>query len=155
MKEKAFRRILKPAALLIAAVSVLGGAVLANGAPAAPGQEEKSGLSSNRVPALIPIDPQMVQDQQDMTWNDYHPIPGKNWADAKLDPPRKMRISLIAIDFPDQPFVITLPRKSDLFGNPQIEPVPREKVPQFYADFYNTPGPINHGQTINGYWKEQ
>ncbi|RDJ93453.1 hypothetical protein B4Q13_21800, partial [Lacticaseibacillus rhamnosus] len=64
-------------------------------------------------------------------------------------------VALVAVDFPDQPFVITLPKHSDPFGNPQIDPVPRSQVPQFYGDFYNTPGPINHGQTINGYWMEQ
>jgi M6 family metalloprotease-like protein len=90
-----------------------------------------------------------------MTWNDYHPIPGKNWADPALKPGRQIRIALVAIDFPDQPFVVTLPKKSDPFGNPQIDPIPREKVAQFYADFYNTPGEVNHGRTINGYWMEQ
>ena len=28
-----------------------------------------------------PIDPQVWQDQQDMTWDDYRPVPGANWAD--------------------------------------------------------------------------
>ena len=103
-----------------------------------------------------PIDPQRVQDQDTMTWADYRPIPGVNWADPALTPTKKQfRVALIAVDFPDQPFVITLPKHSDLFGNPQIDPVARERVPQFYADFYNTPGPLNHGQTINGYWMEQ
>jgi M6 family metalloprotease-like protein len=90
-----------------------------------------------------------------MTWADYHPMPDKNWADPALTAGRKLRIALVAVDFPDQPFVITLPKGSDLFGNPQIDPVPRAQVPQFYADFFNKPGPINHGQTINGYWMEQ
>ena len=91
-----------------------------------------------------------------MTWADYHPIPGVNWADPALVPAKKQfRVALIAVDFPDQPFVITLPKKSDLFGNPQIDPVAREQVPQFYADFFNKPGELNHGQTINGYWMEQ
>jgi M6 family metalloprotease-like protein len=54
-------------------------------------------------------------------------------------------VALLAVDFPDQPFVITLPKHSDLFGNPQIDPVAREKVPQFYADFYNKPSALNHG----------
>ena len=111
--------------------------------------------SCGKEAALPPIDPQIVQDQDDMTWDDYTPIPGKNWADPSLVPPRQMKIALIAIDFPDQPFVITLPKHSDPFGNPQIDPVPREDVPQFYADFYNTPSEVNHGQTINGYWMEQ
>ena len=107
-------------------------------------------------PASTPIDPQKVQDQQDMTWADYHPIPGANWADPSLTPSKKQfKVALIAVDFPDQPFVVTLPKHSDLFGNPQIDPIAREKVPQFYADFYNTPSAVNHSQTINGYWMEQ
>ena len=115
--------------------------------------------TTSQVPAnafvLTPIDPQKVQDQDNMTRDDYHPIPGKNWADPSLVPPRQMKIALVAIDFPDQPFVITLPKYSDPFGNPQIDPVQRNEVPQLYADFYNTPSEVNHGQTINGYWMEQ
>lgn len=102
-----------------------------------------------------PLDPQQVQDQDDMTWADYKPIPGINWADPSLKPEREFRIALVAIDFPDQPFVITRPKHSDLFGNPQVNPISRDKVPQFYADFWLKPGRINHGQTINGYWMEQ
>ena len=91
-----------------------------------------------------------------MTWADYQPIPGVDWADPSLVPSKKQfKVALVAVDFPDQPFVITLPKHSDLFGNPQIDPVPRAQVPQFYADFYNKPGPLNHGHTINGYWMEQ
>ena len=51
--------------------------------------------------------------------------------------------------------MITQPKKSDPFGNPQIDPVPRADVPKFYADFYNTPNAVNKGHTINGYWMEQ
>lgn len=102
-----------------------------------------------------PIDPQRVQDQDHMTWNDYRPIPGRNWADPALKPERGFRLAVVAIDFSDQPFVITLPQGSDPFGNPQIGPVARDKVQQFYADFFMKPGEINHGQTINGYWMEQ
>ena len=105
---------------------------------------------------LRPIDPQRVQDQDDMTWADYKAIPGINWADPNRVPTRRQfKVALVAIDFDDQPFVITQPKQSDLFGNPQIDPVPREKVAQFYADFFNTPSALNHGQTINGYWMEQ
>ncbi len=104
---------------------------------------------------LPPIDPQRVQDQDDMTWEDYHPIPGKNWADPSLKPERPFRLAVVAIDFPDQPFVITLPKGSDPFGNPQIDPIPRDQVPQFYADFFTKPGKANHAQTITGYLMEQ
>ena len=103
----------------------------------------------------VPIDPQSVQDQDDMTWNDYNPIPGKNWADPSLVPERKFRMALVAVDFPDQPFVITLPKNSDLFGNPQIDPVKREDVAKFYSAFWLIPSAVNLGQTINGYWMEQ
>lgn len=102
-----------------------------------------------------PIDPQRVQDQDTMTWADYRPIPGRDWADPSLKPARGFRLAVVGIDFPGQPFVITMPKGSDPFGNPQIEPVPRERVPQFYADFWMKPGDVNHGQTINGYWMEQ
>jgi M6 family metalloprotease-like protein len=116
-------------------------------------------LASRLLPAqkpfLKPIDPQIVQDQDDMTWNDYRPIPGKNWADPSLMPQRKFRMALVAVDFPDQPFVITLPKGSDLFGNPLADPVKREDVPRFYSEFWLKPSEVNHGQTINGYWMEQ
>jgi len=108
---------------------------------------------SRQMPS--PLDPQQVQDQDDMTWDDYRPIPGHDWADPALVPQRAFRIALVAIDFPDQPFVITMSRQSDPFSNPQVDPVPREAVAQFYADFFLKPGPLNHGQTINGYWMEQ
>ncbi len=90
-----------------------------------------------------------------MTWDDYRPIPGRNWADPALKPEKGFKLAVVGIDFPGQPFVITLPKGSDPFGNPQIEPVAREKVPQFYADFFMKPSAVNHGQTINGYWMEQ
>jgi hypothetical protein len=76
-----------------------------------------------------PIDPQRWQDQQDMTWSDYRPVPGANWADpARVPTQRLLRVAVVAVDFPDQPFVITRPRLSDPFGNPQIDPVPRQDV---------------------------
>jgi M6 family metalloprotease-like protein len=115
---------------------------------------EAVALSQN-IPSPKPIDPQIIQDQDEMTWNDYKPIPGKNWSDPSLVPERKFRMALVAVDFPDQPFVITLPKKSDLFGNPQTDPVKREDVAGFYSDFWLKPSEVNHGQTINGYWMEQ
>ena len=103
-----------------------------------------------------PIDPQVWQDQQDMTWNDYRPVPGGNWADpARVPTQRRLRVALVAVDFPDQPFVITRPRLSDPFGNPQIDPVPRADVARFYADFWGTPNTLNRGHTVNEYWMEQ
>ena len=111
---------------------------------------------AQREQAFPPIDPQVVQDQDAMTWDDYRPIPGATWADPSNKPTgRTLRVALVAVDFEDQPFVITLPKQSDLFGNPQIEPVKREEVARFYADFWGKPGPLNHGHTIHEYWMEQ
>jgi len=101
------------------------------------------------------IDLQSWQDQDDMTWDDYRPIPGTTWGDPAHAPERAIRVALVAIDFEDQPFVITQPRQSDPFGNPQVDPVPRADVPRFYADFWGVPGPLNHGHTIHEYWMEQ
>ena len=109
----------------------------------------------NQIASPAPLDPQRVQDQDLMTWADYRPIPGRNWADPSLKPERGFRLAVVAIDFPNQPFVITLPKGSDPFGNPQIGPIPREKVSRFYADYFMKPSEVNHGQTINGYWMEQ
>ena len=106
--------------------------------------------------ALTPVlDPARVQDQDDMTWADYRPIPGTRWADNALAPGRAIRVALVAIDFEDQPFVITQKKQSDPFGNPQVESVRREDVAKFYAAFWGTPGPLNHGHTIHEYWMEQ
>lgn len=102
------------------------------------------------------IDPQRVRDQYDMTWDDYRPIPGADWAHGgNIGTRRTMRVAIVAADYPDLPFVLTLKKGSDLFGNPRIDPVARAAVPQFYADFYNTPQAINHGHTIHEYWMEQ
>ncbi|RFT16485.1 MAG: hypothetical protein OP8BY_1663 [Candidatus Saccharicenans subterraneus] len=101
-----------------------------------------------------PIDRQKVQDQDKMTWNDYRPIPGANWSDPALKPERGFKLAVVAVDFPDQPFVITRPKGSDPFGNPQVEPIPRDQVPQFYADFFTKPLPVNHGLNIHNYWME-
>jgi M6 family metalloprotease-like protein len=106
--------------------------------------------------ATAAIDPQRVRDQDDMTWDDYKPIPGVDWANgATTGTKRTMRVAIVPADYPDLPFVLTLKKKSDLFGNPRIDPVTRDQIPQFYADFYNKPQPVNQGHTIHEYWMEQ
>ena len=110
---------------------------------------------STSVRKISAIDPQEVRDQDDMTWEDYKPIPGINWADPSLKPTKKMlRIAILAADFPDHPFVMTLPKHSDPYGNPQIDPISRDRVPQFYADFWNKPLALNYGHTIHEFWME-
>jgi M6 family metalloprotease-like protein len=110
---------------------------------------------SSATSAPPALDPQRVQDQDEMTWADYRPIPNTNWAGHAVPPGRPIRVALVAIDFEDQPFVVTRPKQSDPFGNPQIDAVRREDVAKFYAGFWGTPGPLNHGHTIDEYWMEQ
>jgi M6 family metalloprotease-like protein len=106
--------------------------------------------------ALAPIDPQRWENQYDMTWDDWRDIPGVIWNDPNKKPSeRGLKIALVAVDFPDQPFVITQPKQSDPFGNPQIDPIPRDDVPEFYRDYYMLPSELNHGRTIHEYWMEQ
>ena len=136
--------------LFRSSLALIAAAALAAGAARATSREQTS------VPFPPPIDPQRVQDQDDMTWADYRPIPGTNWGDPRIAAgERALKVALIAIDFEDQPFVITQPKGSDPFGNPQVDPVPRADVAQFYADFWGMPGPLNHGHTIHEYWMEQ
>ena len=139
---------LSPFRRRLAAVVALATAVLLVIQPVTP--------AAYALPVDDPIDPQRWQDQQTMTWADYRAVPGATWADpAKVPTRRKLRIALVAVDFPDQPFVITQPRLSDPFGNPQIDPVPRADVARFYADFWGKPSTLNHGHTVNEYWMEQ
>lgn len=103
-----------------------------------------------------PIDPQRWQNQYDMTWDDWRDIPGTSWNDPDAKPSKQgLRLAVVAVDFPDQQFVITQPKGSDPFGNPQIDPIAREDVPKFYRDYYMEPSALNHGRTIHEYWMEQ
>jgi hypothetical protein len=55
-----------------------------------------------------------------MTWEDYKPVPGTDWANPALAPTiEKWRVAVVIADFPDQPLNITQPAHSTLFGNPQ------------------------------------
>jgi len=102
------------------------------------------------------IDPQIVRDQDDMTWDDYRPIPGTTWNDpARVATVKTIKLAIVCADFPDQPFVMTLPKHSDLYGNPQVDPVTREQIAQYYLDFWTKPQAVNHGHTVHEYWMEQ
>src|SRR4051794_3474306 len=61
------------------------------------------------------MDPQQVRDQDDMTWEDYRPIPGVDWAQpARTGTKRTMRVAIVPADYEDFPFVLTLKKASDL-----------------------------------------
>src|SRR5262245_14611901 len=104
-----------------------------------------------------PIDPQNWSFQDNLTWSDYKPIPGPDYSDPSIAPTvRKWRVALILADYPDRPFTVTLPAGGTVFGTPtaMAHSIPREQVPQFYADFLNKPSALNNGQTLNRYWME-
>jgi hypothetical protein len=79
-----------------------------------------------------PVDPQSWVLPADMSWHDYRPIPGFNWADDHRQPPKKLRAALILGDFSDRQFLVTRPKGSDVIGNPiGAGGVPRAKVGDF------------------------
>ncbi|GLW62235.1 peptidase M6 [Actinomadura rubrobrunea] len=103
-----------------------------------------------------PIDPQDYELPDTMTWDDYKPVPGTNWADpSRKGSVRNFKGAVVLVDYPNQPFVVTQPKNSTIFGNPSlVGNIPREQVPQFYQDFLNKPQPLNHGHTLHEYWME-
>ena len=101
-----------------------------------------------------PIDPQSWVNPEDMTWNDYNPIPGIDWNDTDIKPETELKGALILVDFPDQDFILTKPKGSELIGNPQVNAVPREELGEWWKDFLNVPSQLNNFQTIDSFWKE-
>ena len=104
-----------------------------------------------------PVDPQNWTFQDNFTWNDYHPIPGKDYSDPSIVPTvKKWKVALVLTDFPDKTFFVSQPAGSTIYGTPTIEAhdIPRADVPAFYRDFLNKPQPLNHFQTMNRYWME-
>lgn len=114
-------------------------------------------LAGDPPPPMEPIDPQVVTQAADQTWEDYQPIPGSPYADPTIEPSiERFNVALILTDFPDTPFVITQPQGSTVFGNPGplAHDLPREAVPAFYVDWLNVPSAMNEFQGMNRYWME-
>jgi M6 family metalloprotease-like protein len=135
-------------------VTALATALVASGsisATAAPGNP------AGGTGAFDVIDPQNWVNPDDMTWDDYVPVPNKNWNDPEVRGSiRNFNIALVTLDYPDQPFAITQPAGSTIFGNPQAvaHSIPRDQVAQFYTDFLNKPNELNRGRTLHEYWME-
>jgi M6 family metalloprotease-like protein len=136
------------ARLALAITSLLAAMVAAPGA----GAQDPPGLSA--LPP--PVDPETWEMPDTMTWSDHDPIPGFDWTDPSLQPPKKIRAALILGDFSDQPFIVTQPEGSDLAGNPiGLGDIPRNQVANWYSHFLMTmPQPLNHFHTVNEYWLE-
>lgn len=104
-----------------------------------------------------PIDPQDWENPDEMTWEDYTKPPGTTWNDPSVQGSKDtFKGALVLLDYPNQPFVVTQPQGSTVFGNPSsvASNVPRSQVAQFYEDFLNKPGALNGGRTIHEYWME-
>ncbi|NYI72609.1 M6 family metalloprotease-like protein [Naumannella cuiyingiana] len=112
--------------------------------------------ASEIAPGVAPIDPQQVADLDQLTWDDYVATPGADWSDPGREPTvKKWRAAIVLLDYPDEPFQVTQPKGSTPWGNPDlVSDLPREDVPQFFADFLNKPSELNRGHTLNEYWME-
>lgn len=103
------------------------------------------------------IDPQNWVNPDNMTWADYKAPPGTNWSDpTRKGSVRNFNIALVAVDYPDMPFVISQAAGSSVFGNPQpiVSGLNRSEVPTFYRNLLNTPNELNQGHTLHEYWME-
>src|SRR3954470_14079221 len=107
--------------------------------------------------APAPVDPQNWSFQDNLTWNDYKPLPGKDYSDSAIEPTvKKWKVALVLTDFDDKPYSITQPAGSTIFGNPQAfaANIPRADTGAFLRNFLNVPSTMNHFQTMNRYWME-
>ncbi|MGW5265070.1 M6 family metalloprotease domain-containing protein [Microbispora sp. NPDC004025] len=119
--------------------------------------DEAQNLRGRPSRVVAPIDPQNWKNPDHMTWADYRKIPGTDWANpAVKGSARTFKGALVLVDYPNQPFVVTQPRNSTVFGNPSAEAhdIPRDRVAKFYQDFLNTPNELNKGHTLHEYWME-
>jgi M6 family metalloprotease-like protein len=105
---------------------------------------------------LAPVDPQNWENPDSMTWDDLKKVPDIDWSDPnRKGTVRTMKAALVLGDYPNEQFAITRPQNSDIYANPRSNlQLDRSQVPAFYRDFLNKPQPLNHNQTMHGYWME-
>ncbi|MFG2014960.1 M6 family metalloprotease domain-containing protein [Actinomadura geliboluensis] len=121
-----------------------------------PWQREQPSARTFAAGAPRPIDPQNYELPDTMTWDDYKRIPGTSWADpSRKGSVENFDVAIVLVDYPNQPFEVTQPQNSSIFGNPvKVGDVPREGVAKFYQDLLNRPQELNHGHTLHEYWME-
>ncbi|QKW34200.1 M6 family metalloprotease domain-containing protein [Actinomadura sp. NAK00032] len=121
-----------------------------------PWQREQPSARTFAAGAPRPIDPQNYELPDTMTWDDYKRIPGTSWADpSRKGSVENFNVAIVLVDYANQPFEVTRPRNSSIFGNPvKVGDVPREGVAKFYQDLLNRPQELNHGHTLHEYWME-
>lgn len=125
------------------------------------GRRRSRGSARSRRPHVCrrtprPIDPQKYELPDTMTWDDYRSVPGTSWADpSRKGSVRNFNVAVVLADYPNQPFEVTQPKNSSIFGNPtMVGDVPRDQVAKFYQDFLNKPQELNRGHTLHEYWME-
>jgi M6 family metalloprotease-like protein len=138
----------------VVAVALVAAAALATGPGAAQVPPDVPGH-----PALQPIDAQNWLDMEDLTWDDYVPVPDERpefYDGSATGSQSQYRTAIILMEFPDEPFLISQPPESHPFGNPQPgwEPVPADEVNQWMHDYYAVPNEFNGFRTLSGYWME-
>ncbi|MFE9201244.1 hypothetical protein [Micromonospora sp. NPDC007230] len=71
------------------------------------------------APAIVPLDPQNWDNQYDLTWDDFVPVPGTDWSDPARQPSvKRWKAALVVLDYPNMPFQISQAPGSTVFGNP-------------------------------------
>ncbi|KAK8026153.1 hypothetical protein PG990_003976 [Apiospora arundinis] len=105
------------------------------------------------------LDAQKWVNPDDMTWADFKPPPGVDWADpSRKGSERNFNIALVTIDYADRPFVVTSAGpNATIYGNPvaaSASNIQRKDVPAFYRDLLNRPGGVNRGHTLHEYWMQ-
>jgi M6 family metalloprotease-like protein len=98
-------------------------------------------------------------DQEDLTWDDYTPVPNQpaGWKTGSLRGSQNDYTgAVVLLDYADQPFLITQDPEEHPFGNPQPgwDPVPQAEVRDWMQDYLTVPNEYNGGQSISGYWME-
>ncbi|WP_243716593.1 M6 family metalloprotease domain-containing protein [Actinomadura darangshiensis] len=121
-----------------------------------PWQQSQPSARTFAAGAPRPIDPQNYELPDTMTWDDYRNIPGTSWADPSVKGSvENFNVAVVLVDYANQPFEVTQPKNSSVFGNPvEVGDVPRGQVAKFYQDFLNKPQELNHGHTLHEYWME-
>ncbi|KAI0005590.1 M6 metalloprotease [Xylariaceae sp. FL0662B] len=134
----------------VAATVFLAGAALIEPVQAAP-------VSPQSGDPFQVLDPQNWVNPDNMTWAEYKAPPGTSWSDpSRKGSVRNFNIALVAVDYPDMPFVITQAAGSTVFKNPLtvVSGLDRAEVPAFYHDLLNTPSELNRNHTLHEYWME-
>ena len=101
-----------------------------------------------------PVDPQSWEMPDDMTWDDWQDLPLIDWDEMDLPEAELQKGLIILVEYKDRGFTLSKPKGSDPMGNPLTDPVAKEDLAQFWADFLNVPSELNHKTTVNDYWRE-